>query len=115
MNGAFQTADFPLRILRLRREAAVPRLREKAPFLGYSFGPIEFFAGVPGAFPVLFLSPRFGFEKMKITRRAGQFREMPHRHERFVNEIPLHLFAVELKAESVVVGIRVEGLTKLID
>ena len=68
-----------------------------------SFSSVEFFAGFPGALPVLFRRPRFGFEEMEVTRATGEISEMPHGHERFVDEAAVHLRVVELKPDPVII------------
>src|SRR4051794_22971752 len=76
---------------------------------------LEFFARGPGALPILLRRPSVGFEEMEVTRATGQLGEMPHRHQGFVDEPLLHLLAIKLEPETVVIGTSMKRLPQLLD
>jgi hypothetical protein len=102
--------------LSLRCEGPVPQRRKRSPLLEVagtgegSLGGVEFFAGFPGALPILFRGPGFGLQKIEVTRRAGEIGEMADGDEGFVDQALLHLRVAELETKSVVVRIGVERL-----
>src|SRR5438477_812102 len=76
---------------------------------------LKFLQRFPGALPIFFRRPGVRFEKMKVSRTRRLLGEMPNGHEGLIDFARAHLFAVELKADPIIVGTGVEGLPKLLD
>ena len=58
----------------------------------------------PGAFPVLFFGPTLRFKITEISGRVRALTEMARGHERVVDSAALHLHAIKLIADRVIVG-----------
>src|ERR1700731_4818076 len=71
--------------------------------------------GVPGAFQVLFFGPALRFEIAEIGGRTCALAEMARGHERVVDPAALHLRAIKLVADAVIVGGCAESTFQLLE